>query len=408
MIVVGAGMAAGRALERLIEADPHAYDITVFNAEPRGSYNRIMLSPVLAGEKRFAEIVTHDAAWYARHGITCRFGERLASIDPAAKIVTAQDGEVLPYDKLLLATGSAPVIIPLPGHEVDGVIAYRDLEDTERMMAMGPGRRVVVIGGGLLGLEAAAGMAARGAEVTVVHLMGHLMERQLDATAGGMLAESLRGRGITVLCGANSREIAGEAGKVRALLLDDGTELPCDLLVMAVGIRPNTALAAAAGIETGRGIIVDDHMRSSAPDILAIGECVEHRGALFGLVAPCFDQAEVAAQTLLGAEAVFTPRDVATQLKVTGCALFSAGDFAAGEERDEIVLHDPLRESYRRLVLEGDRLIGAVFYGDTRDSAWFLDLIRSGADISAIRETLIFGPVAQTVPARPALQGVAA
>ena len=275
LIVIGAGMASGRMIEHLVETNPDAYDITLFNAEPRGNYNRIMLSPVLSGEKTYEEIVTHDDEWYAANGVNCRFGERIDHIDRAAKTVTAANGDVLPYDKLVFGTGSNPFIIPLPGHDLEGVIAYRDLEDTQRMMSMTTGNKVVVIGGGLLGLEAAAGMAARGADVTVVHIMGHLMERQLDEAAGYLLRKALVDKGITVRCSANSKEILGENGHVRALLLDDGTELPCDLLVMAVGIRPNTKLAADNGLAVGRGIHVDDQMVTSDEDILAVGECVE-------------------------------------------------------------------------------------------------------------------------------------
>ncbi|MEO0501945.1 MAG: FAD-dependent oxidoreductase, partial [Pseudomonadota bacterium] len=294
LVIIGAGMASGRVIEHLVEAAPDAYDITLFNAEPRGNYNRIMLSPVLAGDQTYADIVTHDDDWYAAHNVTCRFGEKVVSIDRDLKVVEGENGHV-PYDKLIFGTGSNPFMIPLPGHDLDGVIAYRDLEDTQAMMEMGDGSKVVVIGGGLLGLEAAAGMAARGADVTVVHIMGHLMERQLDEAAGYLLKKSLEGKGITVKLQANSKEILGADGKVRALMLDDGTELPCDLLVMAVGIRPNVALAQQAGLAVGKGIHVDDQMCTSDADVFAVGECVEHDGALFGLVAPLYDQAKVLA-----------------------------------------------------------------------------------------------------------------
>ncbi|NDW45736.1 nitrite reductase large subunit NirB [Ruegeria sp. PrR005] len=394
LVIIGAGMSSGRLIETLVDTNPDAFDITLFNAEPRGNYNRLMLSPVLSGEKTYEEIVTHDDAFYATHGVTCRFGEKVTEIDRAAKVVTGENGPVR-YDKLVIGTGSEPVIIPLPGHDLEGVIAYRDLEDTQRMMAMGEGRRVVVIGGGLLGLEAAAGMAARGAAVTVVHLMGHLMERQLDEAAGYLLKKSLEGKGITVRLSANSKEIVGENGRVKALRLDDGTELPCDLLVMAVGIRPNIALGKAAGLAVGRGIHVDDQMVTSDPDILSIGECVEHRDAIFGLVAPLYEQAKVAAQTLLGREAAFVQKSLSTKLKVTGCDLFSAGDFADGEGREDIVFRDPSRGVYKRLVIEGDRLIGVVMYGDTSDGSWFFGLIRDGTSIDDMRETLIFGPAFQ-------------
>ena len=395
LVIIGAGMASGRVIEHLVEAAPAAYDITLFNAEPRGNYNRIMLSPVLSGDKTYEEIVTHDAAFYAAHNVTCRFGERVAQIDRASKTLTAENGDVIPYDKLVLGTGSNPFMIPLPGHDLKGVIAYRDLEDTEQMMAMGQGSKVVVIGGGLLGLEAAAGMAARGVDVTVVHIMPWLMERQLDEAAGFLLRKALVGKGITVKCAANSKEILGQDGHVRALLLDDGTELPCDLLVMAVGIRPNVALAKDAGLAVGRGIHVDDQMVTSDPDVLAVGECVEHDGAIFGLVAPLYDQAKVAAATLLGEPAAFVQKDLSTKLKVTGCDLFSAGDFADAEGREDIVFRDPSRGVYRRLVIENSVLIGCVMYGDTADSNWFFGLIRDKTDITEMRETVIFGPAFQ-------------
>ncbi|MCV2891155.1 nitrite reductase large subunit NirB [Ruegeria aquimaris] len=407
LVIIGAGMSSGRLIETLVDTDPDAFDITLFNAEPRGNYNRLMLSPVLSGEKTYEEIVTHDDAFYTTHDVTCRFGEKVTNIDRAAKVVIGENGPV-PYDKLVMGTGSVPIIIPLPGHDLEGVIAYRDLEDTQRMMAMGQGRRVVVIGGGLLGLEAAAGMAARGAEVTVVHLMGHLMERQLDEAAGYLLKKSLEGKGITLRLSANSKEILGENGHVKALLLDDGTELPCDLLVMAVGIRPNIALGKESGLAVGRGIHVDDQMVTSDPNILSIGECVEHRGAVFGLVAPLYEQAKVAAQTLLGHEAAFVQKSLSTKLKVTGCDLFSAGDFAEGEGREDIVFRDPARGVYKRLVIEDDRLIGVVMYGDTGDGSWFFGLIRDGTPIDDMRETLIFGPAFQGGTQLDPLSAVAA
>ncbi len=407
VVVIGAGMASGRVLEHLTDAAPDAFDITLFNAEPRGNYNRIMLSPVLAGDQTYEDIVTHDDDWYAERGITCRFGEKVVKIDRDLKVVEGENGHV-PYDKLIFGTGSNPFMIPMPGHDLDGVIAYRDLEDTEQMMGMGAGNKVVVIGGGLLGLEAAAGMAARGADVTVVHIMGHLMERQLDPAAGYLLKKSLEEKGITVLLNAKSTEIAGKDGKARALLLDDGTELPCDLLVMAVGIRPNIALAQETGLAVGRGIHVDDQMITSDADIYAVGECVEHQGEIFGLVAPLYDQAKVLAQTLLGDEAAFKQRSLSTKLKVTGCDLFSAGDFAEGDTREDIVFRDPARGVYKRLVLENDKLVGAVMYGDTADSNWFFGLIRDAEDVSEMRETLIFGPAYQGGGSADPLSAVAA
>ncbi len=392
LVVIGAGMASGRALEHILETAPGRYDITLFGTEPRGNYNRIMLSPVLSGEKSFEEIVTHDTAWYDGNGITCRFGEAVTGIDRDRKVVISAAGET-PYDKLLIATGSNPFIIPMPGHDMPGVITFRDLEDVNRMReaAGKPGARAVVIGGGLLGLEAAAGLNMLGMDVTVVHLMGHLMERQLDEAAGYLLRKELVSRGIKVLCSSNSKEIYGD-GKVEGLRLDNGTDIPCDILVMAVGIRPNTALAREAGLDVGRGVKVDDRMVTSDPDILAVGECVEHNGQLFGLVAPLYDQAKVVAGTLHGEDAAFAPKQTSTKLKVTGVNLFSAGDFAEGEDREDVVFRDPARGIYKRLVLRDDTLIGAVMYGDTADGNWFFGLIKDGEDISAMRDSLIFGP----------------
>ncbi|WP_436398942.1 nitrite reductase large subunit NirB [Roseobacter sp. S98] len=407
LVVIGAGMASGRVLEHLTDAAPDAFEITLFNAEPRGNYNRIMLSPVLAGDQKYEEIVTHDDAWYAERGITCRFGEKVLKIDRDMKVVEGVNGHV-PYDKLIFGTGSNPFMIPLPGHDLDGVIAYRDLEDTERMMGLQAGQKCVVIGGGLLGLEAAAGMAARGVEVTVVHIMSHLMERQLDEAAGYLLRKSLEEKGITIRLQANSKEILGQDGKVKALMLDDGTELPCDLLVMAVGIRPNVALAQETGLAVGRGIHVDNRMGTSDADIYAVGECVEHDGAIFGLVAPLYDQAKVLAQSLLGGDDVFVQKSLSTKLKVTGCDLFSAGDFADGEGREDIVFRDPSRGVYKRLVIEGDTLVGVVMYGDTADGNWFFQLIREGTPVEEMRDTLIFGPAYQGGDTADPLSAVAA
>jgi nitrite reductase (NADH) large subunit len=394
LVVIGAGMASGRALEHLFEADPNAYEVTLFNAEPRGNYNRIMLSPVLSGEKSFEEIVTHDDAWYAANGVTCRFGEPVTSIDTIAKVVVGKNGNV-PYDKLLIATGSSPFIIPVPGKDLQGVVAYRDLEDTNAMIAAAtPGARAVVIGGGLLGLEAAAGLRLRGMEVTVIHLMGHLMERQLDEAAGYLLTKDLEKRGIRIITNASTKAIVGEV-KAEAVELLDGTVIPADVVVMAVGIRPETRIAKEAGLEVGRGVVVSPNMVTSDPDVLALGECVEFQGQIFGLVAPLYDQAKVVAATLLGREVTFAPKELCTKLKVTGCDLFSAGDFAVNDKREDIVLRDPSRGIYRRLVLEDNRIIGAVMYGDTAEGAWFFDLIRDGADVSAMRDTLIFGQAYQ-------------
>ena len=394
LVVIGAGMASGRVLESLTEAAPDAFDITLFNAEPRGNYNRIMLSPVLSGEKTYAEIVTHDADWYAALGIKTVLGQAVTKIDRDAKTVTSAEVDT-PYDQLIIATGSAPFIIPVQGHKLPGVVTYRDLEDTNAMIAAAkPGAKAVVIGGGLLGLEAAAGMQLRGMEVVVIHLMGHLMERQLDPAAGYLLQKSLEARGMKIHCKGATKAILGHE-RVEAVLLEDGTVYDADIVCMAVGIRPEVRLANDAHLDVGRGITVNDAMQTSDPSIWAVGECVEHNKQLFGLVAPLYDQAKVLAQALLGQDAAFLPVQTATKLKVTGCDLFSAGDFADGPGREDIVFRDPARGVYKRLVIEGDKLVGAVMYGDTADGNWFFGLIKDGTDITSMRDTLIFGPAYQ-------------
>ncbi|MEC9245909.1 MAG: nitrite reductase large subunit NirB [Pseudomonadota bacterium] len=395
LVVVGAGMASGRMLEHLFEAEPNAFDVTLFGAEPRGNYNRIMLSPVLAGEKAFEQIVTHDTDWYAANRVTCRFGETVTRIDRKRKVVLTAGGEAR-YDKLVVATGSAPFIIPVAGRDLPGVMAFRDLDDVNAMIAAAkkPNARAVVIGGGLLGLEAAAALRGRGMEVVVLHLMGHLMERQLDPAAGYLLKKELEDRGIRIHTEAQTKAILGDE-RAEAVLLDDGTIYPADIVVMAVGIRPETRIATDAGLHVERGIVVDDRMMSSDPDILAIGECVEHEGICYGLVAPLYDMAKVAARTLVGEEAAFRPVETATQLKVTGVSLYSAGDFAEADDREEIVLRDASAGVYKRLVLKDNRIMGAVLYGETSDGGWFFDMLRKGTDVSDMRETLIFGQAYQ-------------
>ncbi len=394
LVIIGAGMASGRMLEELHELGA-AYDITLFGAEPRGNYNRIMLSPVLAGEKAYDEIVTHDAAWYAAHNITCRFGEAVVKIDRKAKQVISAGGAT-PYDKLVVATGSASFFIPVAGKDLPGVVGFRDLDDVEAMMVAAgkPGGKAVIIGGGLLGLEAAAALKLQGMEVTVLHLMGHLMERQLDPAAGYLLQKTLESRGINVVCNAHTKAILGH-GHVDAVLLEDGEIYGADIVVMAAGIRPETRLAVESGLHVERGIVVDDALHTSDPHIFALGECVEHDEVVYGLVAPLFDMAKVLARTLTGARARFKAPAVATRLKVTGVELFSAGEFAENEGREDIVFRDPARGIYKRLVLEENRIVGIVMYGDTADATWFFAKLTEAEDISAIRETLIFGPAYQ-------------
>lgn len=392
LVIIGNGMAPGRMLEHLLEKAPDLYQVTIFNAEPRVNYDRIMLSPVLSGEKDYEEIIIHGDGWYIKHGITLYKGHKIVAIDRQAKTVTSDHGVTEPYDKLVIATGSVPFIIPVPGHDLPGVLTYRDLDDVRAMMLAAQSRaKAVVIGGGLLGLEAAAGLNAQGMDVTVLHVMPTLMERQLDPAAGYLLQRAVEQRGIKVITKANTQAITGN-GKVGQVELADGTIIPATLVVMAVGIRPNAALAKEAGIAVNRGIVVDAGMRSNDPDIFALGECAEVNGMVYGLVAPLYEMARVVASQLAGDEAAaFVHSDTPTKLKVTGIELFSLGDFAEGEDRQEIVLRDAAAGVYKRLVLRNDRIIGTVLYGETADGAWFNDLKKKQTDISEMRDTLIFG-----------------
>jgi len=393
LVVIGNGMAPGRALDGLFEKKPDAYDVTIFNAEPRVNYDRIMLSPILSGEKSFDQIVIHGDGWYEKHGVTLHKGATVTAIDRTAKTVTSARGLTVAYDKLIIATGSVPIILPVPGHKLAGVLTYRDLDDVQAMLLAAKSRgSAIVIGGGLLGLEAAVGLKDQGMDVTVIHLASTLMERQLDAPSGHLLQRAIEARGIKVLTKASTKAILGEK-KVEALLLDDGTRLPADLIVMAVGIKPNAGIAKSAGLATGRGITVSPSMQTSDPDIYALGECAEFEGQVFGLVAPLYDMAGVLAAHLAGdTTPQFAPSAVATKLKVTGIELFSAGDFAQGPDREEIVFQDPACGVYKRLVLRHNKIIGAVLYGDTSDGAWFFDLLKQATDVSDQRDTLIFGP----------------
>ncbi|ORE91908.1 nitrite reductase large subunit [Stappia sp. 22II-S9-Z10] len=391
LVVIGNGMAPGRALERLFEAAPDAYDVTIFNAEPRVNYDRIMLSPVLSGEKSYEDIIIHDDAWYTSNNVRLLQGKRVTEIDREAKRVTAADGTTADYDKLIIATGSNPFIIPVPGHQLPGVLAYRDLDDVEKMLhGAKTGGRAVVIGGGLLGLEAAAGLKMQGMDVTVLHIMPTLMERQLDPSAGYLLEKAVEDRGIEVICKANTKEILG-VDKVEGVKLDDGRIIDATMVVMAVGIRPSVQLAKDAGLTVNRGIVVDDGMRTSDPDIYAVGECVEHDGMVYGLVAPLYEMAAVLADRLVEGVREYKGSQTSTKLKVTGIDLFSAGDFAEADDREEIVLRDAASGVYKRLVLKDNKILGVVLYGDTADGAWYFQMMKDGADIGELRDTLIFG-----------------
>ena len=394
LVLVGNGMAGVRTIEELLKLAPDLYDITVFGAEPHGNYNRILLSPVLAGEMTLPEIMLNDVDWYRDNGITLHAGRKVVKIDRVRRKVLAGDGTEADYDRLLLATGSTPFMLPIPGNDLPGVISYRDIADTDAMIdAVRRYRHAVVIGGGLLGLEAANGLKLRGMDVTVVHLADWLLERQLDEMAGRMLQKSLEERGLKFLLGKQTEAlIAGESGRVAAVRLKDGLQIPADLVVMAVGIRPNVALAESAGIHCNRGIVVNDTMQTYDPKVYAVGECVAHRGIAYGLVAPLFEQGKVAANHL-GNYGIsrYTGSVTSTKLKVTGIDLFSAGDFFGGKDSEEIILNDAAGGVYKKLVIQDNKLVGGVLYGDTADGPWYYQLLRDGQDIHEIRDHLLFG-----------------
>ncbi|HVI33854.1 nitrite reductase large subunit NirB [Phenylobacterium sp.] len=395
LVVVGNGMAGCRAVQEVLKRDPGRYEITIFGAEPRVNYDRIMLSPVLAGEKAFADIVLNDEAWYRDNGIVLHAGRTVTAIDREAKVVRAEGGLEAPYDRLILATGSDPIRLPLPGADLAGVVTFRDLDDVEAMIAaVKPGAKAVVIGGGLLGIEAAYGLSRRGMGATVVHLLDVLMERQLDASAGFLLTEALSAKGVETVLEAQSEEIVGADGRVAGLRLKDGRVLPCDLLVMAVGIRPNATLARACGLEVNRGVVVDDTLATSDPAIFAIGECLEHRGQCYGLVAPIWEMCRTLAETLTGGAAAYEGSALSTRLKVSGVDVFSAGKHLGGDGCEDIVFRDAGRGVYKRIVLEDGKVAGAVLFGDASDGGWYFDLMRSGAEVGDIRETLVFGQAA--------------
>ena len=398
LVVIGNGMAGLRVLEDLLEIAPERYNISVFGAEPQASYNRIMLSPVLAGDKAFDDIQTRDRGWYDDNGIRLFTGEAVTRIDRRRRMVVSESGREVGYDRLVLATGSRAFVIPVPGHDLNGVISFRDIGDVDRMItACENGGRAVVIGGGLLGLEAAYGLHKRGMDVTVVHLMDQLMERQLDPTAAALLAHSLARRGLRFKMGAETAAILGDnAGHVSGLRFKDAdnSTVDADLVVMAVGIRPNTELAKTCGLYCEKGVVVNDTLQTYDPRIYAVGECVEHRKAVYGLVAPLWDQAKVCANHLAyRGHSHYDGSVIATQLKVTGINLYSAGDFADTEAADTLTFADIRRGVYKRIVLRDNKIVGVVLYGDTRDGGWYFKHLQAGTDVSGLRDRLLFGQI---------------
>jgi nitrite reductase (NADH) large subunit len=391
LVIIGNGMAAARLCEELAQRALGRYAIAVIGAEPQLAYNRVLLSSVLAGEVTAGDTVLKPAAWWRDRGVTLRYGAAATKVDVAARTVKLADDKTLSFAKLVFATGSRAVRLPVEGAALDGVLTFRDMADVETIArAARPGSRVVVIGGGLLGIEAACGLAKTGANITLLHLMDRLMERQLDARAAALLKRSVEAKGVAVMLEVATARFVGD-GHVEAIELKDGRVLAADMVVIAVGIKPNAEIAAAAGLAVNRGIVVDDGLSTNSSEVFAIGECAEHRGICYGLVEPANEQARVLAGRLAGRDVSYAGSVNATNLKVSGVHVFSAGDFLGAPGTQSIVLSDPGLGSYRKLVVADGRLAGAVLYGDTTDALWYLDLIRAGADIESLRTDLVFG-----------------
>lgn len=393
LVLVGNGLAGMRCLEDLLDMAPDRYEVTVIGEEPWGNYNRIMLSPVLSGDKSIEDIMLHPHAWYSDKGIHFIAGDAAVKIDRPRKQVHTEKGIVVDYDRLILATGSKPFIPPIKGSDLKGVLSFRDIYDVNTMLDYCKNKKnAVVIGGGLLGLEAAYGLKQRGMNVTVLHLMDRIMDRQLDARASALLKQSIEAKGIPVLTEANTEELIGQDGHVSQLRLKDGTVLEADFVVFAVGIRPNMALAQSAGLRCNRGVMVNDTMQTFDPSIYAVGECIEHRNQTFGLVEPLWGQAFICASHLAEhGSLTFKAPTVPTQLKVSGCDVFSAGNFEPADDYEDIILNDEKRHIYKRIIIQQDKVIGAVLFGDTEDGAWYAELIADQTSISSIRNKLLFG-----------------
>jgi nitrite reductase (NADH) large subunit len=391
LVVVGNGMAAARLVDELAKAALGRYAIAVIGDEPRLAYNRVLLSSVLAGETASHDIELKPVAWWRDRGVTLKYGCLATGIDVGRRELKIANEESIAFSKLVLATGSSPLRLNVPGADLAGVHTFRDSRDVDLLMTLAAGKkRVVVVGGGLLGLEAAYGLARAGAAVTLIHLMDRLMERQLDAPAAELLKSLVERKGIKILLNANTARLHGET-RVEGVELADGRRIEADAVIFAAGIRPNTALAREAGIPVNRGIVVDDHLATGAPDIFALGECAEHRGICYGLVEPAYEQARVLAQHLAGRAAGYGGSVVATNLKVSGVSVFSAGDFIGADGTEAIVLNDIRHGTYKKLVISDGRLTGAVLVGDVGDALWYFELIRGRQPVARIRKDMMFG-----------------
>jgi nitrite reductase (NADH) large subunit len=391
LVIVGNGMAAARLVDELAKVALGRYAVAVIGDEPRLAYNRVLLSSVLAGETASHDIELRPASWWRDRGVTLKYGCRATEIDAGRRELKIANEESIHFSKLVLATGSTPLRLNVPGAGLEGVHTFRDSRDVDLLLTLATGKkRVVVVGGGLLGLEAAYGLAKAGARVTLIHLMDRLMERQLDAPAAELLKTLVERKGIKILLNANTAALHGET-HVEAIELVDGRRIDTDAVIFAAGIRPNTALAKEAGIAVNRGIVVDDVMQTGTADIFALGECAEHRGTCYGLVEPAYEQARVLAQHLAGGSASYGGSVLSTNLKVSGVSVFSAGDFMGGQGCEAILLSDIRHGTYKKLVISEGRLTGAVLVGDTADALWYLELIRSRQPIAKIRSLMMFG-----------------
>ena len=391
LVIVGNGMAAARLVDELVKSSLGRYAIAVIGEEPRLAYNRVLLSSVLAGETASHDIELRPASWWRERGVTLKYGARATEIDVGRRELKIENDESIEFSKLVLATGSTALRLNVPGADLPGVNTFRDTRDVDLLLTLAAQKkRVVVVGGGLLGLEAAYGLAKAGAPVTLVHLMDRLMERQLDAPAAHLLKSLVERKGIRILLNASTARIIGE-DKVEGVELADGRRIDADAAIFAAGIRPNVALAREAGLTVNRGVVVDDVLQSSAEGIFALGECAEHRGTCYGLVEPAYEQARVLARHLAGREAAYQGSVVATNLKVSGVSVFSAGDFVGAEGSESIVLSDVKRGAYKKLVIAEGRLTGAVLIGDVADALWYLELIRTREPVARIRKDMIFG-----------------
>ena len=393
LVLIGNGMAGMRTVDELLKLSSDKFDITVFGAEPHGNYNRIMLSPVLAGDKKLSEIIINDLQWYQDNKITLYTGKTITKIDRNKRKVLADDGTVADYDCLIIATGSVPVMLDIPGHDLEGVISFRDINDVNIMIETAKTHKnAIVIGGGLLGLEAANGLMIQGMNVSVVHRNNTLMSQQLDQQAADLMREELEQKGMHFLMNHHTEALLGNNGRVEKIRFKDSSEVAADLVIMAIGVRPNIALAQASEIQCDRGILVDDSLQTLTPAIYAVGECVQHRKKTFGLVAPLFEQAKVCANHLVGSGiASYVSSATSTKLKVTGIDLFSAGDFIGDDESKDIIFKDAARHIYKKLVIKNNIIIGIVLYGETTDGLWYFSLLTNEQDISEIRENIIFG-----------------